>query len=175
MSNDVTNRSGSPAPVASPAAAGPVFQLQRVYLKDASLEMPHAPQIFLEQGAPQIDVQLDVSHENIADGMIEVVVRVTATARVGEKVLFLAEAKQAGIFELRGIPEAQLAPVLGIVCPGIVYPYLRANVADLITRTGLPPIHLAEINFEALYQQKNAPEAPGAAGLIVPPTSATRQ
>ncbi len=174
MIDDASQRSGSPAPGKPPAAGGPVFQLQRVYLKDASLEMPHAPQIFLEQGAPQIDVQLDVSHENIADGMVEVIVRVTATARVGEKVLFLVEAKQAGIFELRGIPEAQLAPVLAIVCPGIVYPYLRANVADLITRTGLPPIHLAEINFEALYQQKAAAAESGA-GLIVPPGSLTRQ
>jgi len=161
-----SNGAGSPAPV---------FQLQRIYLKDASLEMPHAPQIFLESGAPQIEVQLDVNHEQVSEGAIEVVVRVTATARVGEKVLFLIEAKQGGIFELRGIPEGQLGPVLGIVCPGIVYPYLRANVADLLTRTGLPPIHLAEINFEALFQQKSAQEAQGASGLIVPPASPTRQ
>jgi preprotein translocase subunit SecB len=156
-------------------AQAPVFQLQRIYLKDASLEMPHAPQIFLESGSPQIEVQLDVSHEKVSEGAMEVVVRVTATARIGEKVLFLVEAKQAGIFELRGIPEGQLGPVLGIVCPGIVYPYLRANVADLLTRTGLPPIHLAEINFEALYQQKAAADAQQASGLIVPSSSQTRQ
>jgi preprotein translocase subunit SecB len=142
--------------IATPTGTAPVFQLQRIYLKDASLEMPHAPQIFLESGAPQIEVQMDVANERIADNAMEVVVRVTATARIGDKVLFLVEAKQAGIFEMRGIPEAQLAPVLGIVCPGIVYPYLRANVADLVNRTGLPPIHLAEINFEALFQQKAA-------------------
>jgi preprotein translocase subunit SecB len=157
------------------APQAPVFQLQRIYLKDASLEMPHAPQIFLESGSPQIEVQLDVSHERVSDGAVEVVVRVTATARVGEKTLFLVEAKQAGIFEMRGIPEAQLGPVLGIVCPGIIYPYLRANVADLLTRTGLPPIHLAEINFEVLYQQKTAADAQNAAGLIVPSSSQTRQ
>jgi preprotein translocase subunit SecB len=157
------------------APQAPVFQLQRIYLKDASLEMPHAPQIFLESGAPQIEVQLDVSHERISDAAMEVVVRVTTTARVGEKVLFLVEAKQAGIFELRGIPEGQLGPVLGIVCPGIVYPYLRANVADLLTRTGLPPIHLTEINFEALYHQKAAAESQNASGLIVPASSQTRQ
>jgi preprotein translocase subunit SecB len=174
MTNE-TNSSGSGAAPAPAQAQTPVFQLQRVYLKDASLEMPHAPQIFLEQGAPQIDVQLDVSHQGVADGVIEVVVRVTAIARVSDKVLFLVEAKQAGIFELRGIPEQQLAAVLGIVCPGIIYPYLRANVADLLTRTGLPPIHLAEINFEALYQQKASQEPANAAGLIVPPTSQTRQ
>ena len=85
------------------------------------------------------------------------------------------KAKQAGIFEMRGLPADQFDPVLGIVCPGIVYPYLRANVADLLTRTGLPPIHLAEINFEALYQQKTGQSAPSAAGLIIPPSSQTRQ
>jgi preprotein translocase subunit SecB len=154
------------------APQGPVFQLQRVYLKDASLELPNAPQIFLEQGTPQFEVQLDVSHEGVVEGVREVVVRVTATARVNDKVLFLVEAKQAGIFELRGIPEDQMPAVLGIVCPGIIYPYLRANVADLLTRTGLPPIHLAEINFEALYQQKTGQNAQG---LAVPPASQTRQ
>lgn len=154
------------------APQGPVFQLQRVYLKDASLELPNAPQIFLEQGTPQFEVQLDVSHEGVIDGVREVIVRVTATARVNDKVLFLVEAKQAGIFELRGIPDDQMPAVLGVVCPGIIYPYLRANVADLITRTGLPPIHLAEINFEALYQQKLAQNAQG---LAVPPPSQTRQ
>ncbi|SPE23563.1 Protein-export protein SecB [Burkholderiales bacterium] len=164
--------SANPNPTATQS---PVFQLQRVYLKDASLEMPHAPQIFLEQGSPQIEVQLDVNHDSVVEGVVEVVVRVTVTARMGEKVLFLVEAKQAGIFELRGIPEQQLAPVLGIVCPGIIYPYLRANVADLLTRTGLPPIHLAEINFEALYQQKASQNASGASGLIIPPSSQTRQ
>jgi len=154
------------------APQGPVFQLQRVYLKDASLELPHAPQIFLEQGTPQFEVQLDVSHEAVVDGVREIIVRVTATARVNDKVLFLVEAKQAGIFELRGIPDDQMPAVLGIVCPGIIYPYLRANVADLLTRTGLPPIHLAEINFEALYQQKAGQTAQG---LVVPPASQTRQ
>ena len=143
-------------------APGPVFQLQRVYLKDASLEMPHAPQIFLEQGTPQVDVQLDTTHDPVVEGVTEVVIRVTTTARIGEKVLFLIEAKQAGIFEMRGIPDTQMPAVLGIVCPGIIYPYLRANVADLLTRTGLPPVHLAEINFEALYQQRLAAAAGGA-------------
>jgi len=162
-------------PTAASSGAGPVFQLQRVYLKDASLEMPHAPHIFLEQTQPQIDVQLDVDNQRLGDGVVEVVVRVTTTARVGEKVLFLVEANQAGIFELRGIPEEQLEPVLAIVCPGIIYPYLRANIADLLTRTGLPPVHLTEINFEALYQQKSGQGDGSPSGLIVPPSSATRQ
>lgn len=145
-----------------PAAGGPVFQLQRVYLKDASLELPHAPQIFLEQTAPQVDVQIEVSNSKVVDGIYEVVVRVTTTAKIGDKVLFLVEGKQAGIFEMRGIPNEQFEAILGIVCPNIVYPYLRANVADLINRTGLPSIHLAEINFEAMYQQRLA-QQPGLA------------
>jgi preprotein translocase subunit SecB len=138
------------------AAAGPTFQLQRCYLKDASLELPHAPRIFLEQQSPSIDVQLEVSNSSVLDGIYEVVVRVTATAKLADKVLFLVEGKQAGIFEIRNVPKEQFDPIIGIVCPNIVYPYLRANVADLVARTGLPPIHLSEINFEALYQQRLA-------------------
>lgn len=137
-------------------ANAPVFQLQRVYLKDASLELPNAPSIFLEPTSPQVDVQLEVSNEKVLEGIYEVVVRVTTTAKIGDKVLFLVEAKQGGIFEMRGIPNEQFDPIVGIVCPNIIYPYLRANVADLINRTGLPPIHLAEINFEAMYQARLA-------------------
>jgi preprotein translocase subunit SecB len=140
------NSNGSGAPAAS--AATPVFQVQRIYLKDASLEMPNAPGIFLEQGQPQIDVQLDVSSEPLAEGIVEVTIRVTVTAKVRDRVLFLVEAKQAGIFELRGVPHEQADQILNIVCPNIVYPYLRSNIADMVSRTGMPPIHLNEINFE---------------------------
>lgn len=142
------------APAADPNT--PTFQVQRVYLKDASLEMPNAPSIFLENEGPKVDVQLEVSNSSIVQDMYEVVVRVTVTAKVKDKVLFLVEGKEAGIFELRNFTEEQRGPILGIVCPGIVYPYLRANISDLISRTGLPPIHLAEINFEAFYQQRLA-------------------
>ena len=152
------------------APAGPVFQLQRCYLKDASLELPNAPHIFLEQQSPNIDVQLEVNNSAVVDGIYEVVVRVTATAKLGEKVLFLVEGKQGGIFEIRGVPNEQFEPIVGIVCPNIIYPYLRANVADLISRTGLPPIHLAEINFEALYQQRLAQQQAQAGASATAPT-----
>ncbi len=158
----------APAPAAPEENTAPVFQLQRVYLKDASLELPHAPAIFLEQEPPQVDVQLEVTHEKILDGIYEVVVRVTTTAKIKDKVLFLVEAKQGGIFEMRNIASDQFDAIAGIVCPGIVYPYLRANVADLINRTGLPPIHLAEINFEAMYQQRLAQLQAQAAGAGQP-------
>jgi preprotein translocase subunit SecB len=174
MTQHSTGAPGSDGATTS-TASGAVFQVQRVYLKDASLEMPHAPAIFLEQTAPQVDVQLDVGEEKIAEAIHEIVVRVTVTARVKDKTLFLVEAKQAGIFEVRGIPAQQIEPVLSIVCPGIIYPYLRANVADLVNRTGLPPIHLTEINFEALYRQKQAQNAAAASPLIVPPGTNTRQ
>lgn len=156
------------------AQQGPVFQLQRVYLKDVSLELPNAPQIFLEQEAPQVDVQLEVTHDKVIEGIYEVAVRVTTTARLKDKVLFLVECKQAGIFEMRGIPSEQFDAIVGVVCPGIVYPYLRANVADLINRTGLPPIHLAEINFEAMYQQRLAQQNQQTPSAVTP-ASPTKQ
>jgi len=173
----MTQKTESAGPDSAGAApgAGTVFTVQRIYLKDASLEMPNAPAIFLEQSAPQVDVQMDIGSEKIADGVHEVVVRVTVTARVKDKVLFLAEAKQAGIFEVRGLPTEQFDPVLGIVCPGIVYPYLRSNVADLVSRTGLPAIHLAEINFEALYRQRVTQSGQSQSPIIVPPGTNTRQ
>ncbi|HTD04775.1 protein-export chaperone SecB [Undibacterium sp.] len=132
----------------------PVFQIQRVYLKDLSLEQPNSPAIFLEQEAPSIEVAVDVGAEQIAEGIVESTVTITVTAKVKDKVAFLVEGKQAGIFEARNIPADQLDPLLGIGCPNIVYPYLRANIADAITRAGFPPIHLAEINFEAFYAQR---------------------
>jgi len=164
------NGLGAPA-----SASAAVFQVQRIYLKDASLELPNAPGIFLEQGQPQIDVQLDVSSDALAEGIVEVTIRVTVTAKVGDKVLFLVEAKQAGIFELRGIPQEQVDQILNILCPSIVYPYLRSNIADIVSRTGMPPIHLNEINFEVIYRQKQAQAAASKSPLIVPPGSNTRQ
>lgn len=132
----------------------PVFQIQRVYLKDLSLEQPNSPQIFLEQEAPNIEVAVDVNAGNLAEGIYESSVTITVTAKIKDKVAFLVEGKQAGIFEIRNIPVEQLDPVLGIACPNIIYPYLRANIADAITRAGFPPVHLTEINFEVFYQQR---------------------
>ncbi len=150
-------------------AEGPVFAIQRMYLKDLSLEIPHAPHIFLEPAQPTIEVQLDVGTEPIAEGIHECTVTVTITTKSADKVAFLVEAKQAGIFEIRGIPDDQMPMLLNIVCPNVIYPYLRSNVADAIQRTGFPPVHLAEINFEALYQQRlEAESSAREPGLIVP-------
>jgi preprotein translocase subunit SecB len=150
----------------------PVFQIQRMYLKDLSLEIPGAPRIFLEQQGPTVEISLDTAMESLTDTVHEVTVTTTITTKVGDKVAFLVEAKQAGIFEIRSIPAEQMPIVLNVVCPNIIYPYLRANVADIVQRAGFPPIHLAEINFEALYQQRLAQQQQAAAAqgpsLIVP-------
>ncbi|MDH6591032.1 preprotein translocase subunit SecB [Variovorax sp. TBS-050B] len=137
----------------------PVFQIQRVYLKDLSLEQPNSPAILLEQEQPTVDIQLGVDAQPVADGIFEVTVSATVQTKIGDKTVFLVEAKQAGIFEIRNLPEDQMGPILGIACPQIVYPYLRGNVADVIQRGGFPPVHLAEINFQAMYEQQQAQAA----------------
>jgi preprotein translocase subunit SecB len=138
----------------------PVFQIQRLYLKDLSLEQPNSPQILLEQAQPAVDINLAVGAEPIADGVFEVTVTATVTTKVNDKVLFLVEAKQAGIFEIRNLPQDQLQPIIGIACPGIVYPYLRAIVSDVCTRAGFPPIVLSEVNFQAMYESQQRSGSP---------------
>jgi preprotein translocase subunit SecB len=132
----------------------PVFQIQRMYLKDLSLEQPNAPQILLDQTQPQVDINLALSAEPVAEGMFEVSVTATVTTKVGEKTLFLIEAKQAGIFEIRNVPDEQIEGILGIVCPQMVYPYLRAVVSDVCTRAGFPPVLLTEVNFQAMFEAR---------------------
>lgn len=159
----------------------PSFSLQRTYVKDLSLEMPNAPEIFLEQEGPTVEVSINVGGQRLAETVYEATVTATVTTRIGDKVLYLVEATQAGIFEAANIPAEQLDPLIGIVCPTMLYPYLRANVADAITRTSLPPLHLTEVNFQGLYEQRvaqMAQEQQGQgqqdSGLILPP-GMTRQ
>ena len=134
----------------------PVFQIQRVYLKEVSLEQPNSPAILLEPEQPTVDIQLGVNASPVADGMFEVVVTATVHTKIKDKTVFLVEASQAGIFEIRNLPQEQMGPIMGIACPQIVYPYLRGNVADMIQRGGFPPVHLSEINFQAMYEQQQA-------------------
>jgi preprotein translocase subunit SecB len=137
----------------------PVFQIQRVYLKGASLEQPNSPAILLEQESPTVDIQLGVNATPVADGMFEVTVTATVQTKIKDKTVFLVEATQAGIFEIRNLPQDQMSQIMGIACPQIVYPYLRGNVADLIQRGGFPPVHLSEINFQAMYEQQQQQQA----------------
>lgn len=154
----------------------PSFSLQRTYVKDLSLEMPNAPQILLEQETPTVEVSINVGGQRLAESVYESSVTATVTTRINDKVLYLIEATQAGIFEAANIPAEQLDPLIGIVCPTMLYPYLRANVADAINRTSLPALHLAEVNFQALYEQRMAEMASQQkddqkedSGLIMPP------
>jgi len=132
----------------------PVFQIQRVYLKEASLEQPNSPAILLDQEQPSVDIQLGVEANPVAEGIFEVCVTATVQTKIQDKTVFLVEVKQAGIFEIRNLAQEQMGQIMGIACPQIVYPYLRGNVADLIQRGGFPPVHLAEINFQAMYEQQ---------------------
>ena len=137
----------------------PVFQIQRIYLKDLSLEQPNSPQVLLVQTQPQVDIQLGMAAEAVAAGLFEVSVTATVTTKVGDRVLFLVEAKQAGIFEIRNVPEDQLQGIISIVCPQMIYPYLRAIVSDVCTRAGFPPILLTEVNFQAMFEAQQAQAA----------------
>ena len=155
---------------ASNEVNNPIFQIQRIYLKDISLEQPNAPQIFLTPGEPTIQIEVDIQFGQLQGDLYEVIVIGNVTTRLEDKVLFLIEAQQGGIFELKNIPADQLEPMLAIACPSIIYPYLRSNIADLIGRAGFQPIHLAEINFHQLYEDRkqvntNADEG---SGIILP-------
>jgi len=140
-------------PQQQPAAT---FQIEKIYVKDLSLEIPHAPLIFTEQVQPEIQVQINTEAQQFGDGYYEVSVTATVTAKMGERTLFLAEAEQAGIFALRNVPATDIGPLLGIACPTVIFPYLRETVSDVITRGGFPPLLLAPISFEQLYVQQQA-------------------
>lgn len=133
---------------------GVVFNFEKIYVKDMSIEIPHAPAIFLETEPPALDTQLNIDAQNFADGMYEVVVTATLTTKLKERVVFLVEVRQAGIFEIRNVPQDQIDPLVGIHCAGMLFPYLRANVADVIVRAGFPALHLPNVNFEAFYAQR---------------------
>lgn len=133
-----------------------VFNIEKLYVKDLSLEIPHAPAVFLERESPHIDLQLHSQANSIEEGLYEVVITATLTARLKSKemVMFLVEVKQAGIFRLRNFPQGELEPALGAACPNILFPYLREIVSDTVVRAGFSPVILNPINFEALYQQQ---------------------
>jgi preprotein translocase subunit SecB len=156
--------------MSEPQQPATTFQIEKVYLKDLSLEIPNAPQVFMQQAQPQLEVRLDTGATPFSEGYFEATVSATVTAKVGDKTLFLAEAVQAGIFQMRNVPDADLKPLLGIACPTILFPYLREAISDLVTRGGFPPVLLAPVSFEALYlqrmqqQQQQPPQGPEGGG-----------
>ena len=135
------------------------FEMRRIYLKDASLEMPNAPKGFLEEDAPKISIEVSIATQALDEGNYEVDVTSTLTATHGDTTFFLLEAKQSGIFGITGIAGEHLDSILNVVCPSMIFPYLRSNVSDLMTRATLPPLYLNEINFEQIYQSKREQEA----------------
>jgi preprotein translocase subunit SecB len=149
----------------------PVFSIEKVYVKDLSLEIPNAPQVFLERETPQVDIQLHHNSTGVEDGVYQTVLTVTVTAKVGERTLFLVEAAQAGIFTARNIPQQELEPVLGIACPNILFPYVREVISDTVVRAGFPPVILAPVNFEAIFAaQRNQQQAQEPAVQIITPS-----
>lgn len=146
---------------AIPAAADnqPVYSIEKIYVKDLSLEVPNAPQIFLERESPNVDVQLHHVSKTVDDGIYQTELTLTVTAKVGEKTMFLVECCQAGIFAIRNVPNQDLEPILAIGNPNILYPYARETISDAIVRAGFPPVLLNPVNFEALFQAQKAQEA----------------
>ena len=135
-------------------AEQPSFQIEKIYVKDVSLEIPSAPQVFLQSQTPQLEIQVRHEAAGFAESLYEVVLTVTVSARVGEKTIFLAEASQAGIFAVRNVPAQEIEPLLAVGCPSILYPYARETISDLVTRGGFPPVLLSPVSFEALYAQR---------------------
>jgi preprotein translocase subunit SecB len=131
-----------------------VFSIEKIYVKDMSLELPNAPAVFLQQAAPEVEVQLSTGSQPVGEGYFESQLTVTVTAKIEDKVSFLVEVTEAGIFEIRNIPDTDMGPILGITCPNILFPYVREVISDTVSRAGFPPVLLNPINFEALYQQQ---------------------
>jgi preprotein translocase subunit SecB len=138
------------------APSGQSLKIEKIYLKDLSLENPGAPQSFTTQESPQVEVSLRSRGEQIEEAVFECVLTITVTAKTGDRTLFLVEAAQAGVFRISGVPLSEVQPVLGIHCPNILFPYIRETIADAVSRAGFPPVHLDPINFEMLYQQQLA-------------------
>jgi len=134
--------------------AQPVFGIEKLYVKDLSVEVPNAPEIFLEREAPQVEIQLNTGGRTVGDSVYEVVLTVTVTAKVGEKTVFLIEVGQAGIFRIQNVPEGEIEPLIAVACPNILFPYAREAVSDSVVRAGFQPIVLQPVNFEGMYMQR---------------------
>src|SRR6185295_10886889 len=154
MSEPTQPAGADPFGLQSAAPQQASFQIEKLYVKDLSLEVPNAPQVFIQAENPQLEIQVRNEGTQFAEGMFEVTVTVTVTARAGEKTVFLAEVAQAGIFAVLGVPAEDLDPLLGIACPTILYPYAREAISDLVTRAGFPAVVLAPVSFEQIYMER---------------------
>ena len=148
-------------------AQQPMFSIEKIYVKDLSLEVPGGPQTFMQSEQPQLEVQLSQQSQRVSDVLFEVTLVITVTAKRTDKTLFLVEVSQAGVFQIRNVSEADLAPVLGMICPNVLFPYARETVSDIVNRAGFPPVLLAPVNFETLYQQRLAEAAAQPSGSSI--------
>ena len=130
-----------------------IFNIEKIYVKDLSLEISNAPLVFMEPEAPKIDMQMHIDDKNVKESMHEVVLTVTITAKTKDKTLFLIEVQQAGVFQIINIAEEEMLPILNIVCPNVIFPYMRETISDIVTRAGFPPVILSPVNFEALFNE----------------------
>lgn len=137
----------------------PAFSIEKIYVKDLSLEVPNAPQCYLERDAAEINLQLQTAGEAVGDGIFNVVLTLTVTAKIGDKTQFLIEAAQAGIFQIRNVPNEELEPIVAVACPNILFPYARETISDAVTRAGFPPVLLSPVNFEAIYRDRLSQQA----------------
>ena len=135
-------------------APQPIFAIERIYVKDLSVEVPNAPEVFGEREAPQVDVNIANATREVQSGVYDVVLTLTITAKIKDKTMFLVEVAQAGVFQIRNVPPQDVGPLLGIACPNVLFPYARETISTLTTRAGFPPVVLAPVSFEALYQQQ---------------------
>ena len=142
----------------------PMFSIEKIYVKDLSLEVPGGLQAFMETEQPQLEVELSHRSQRVDGVLFEVIITITVRAKRGEKTLFLVEASQAGVFQIQNVPDSELAPVLGIVCPNVLFPYARETVSDTVNRAGFPQVLLAPVNFEAMYHKRNAETAAQSGG-----------
>ncbi len=144
----------------------PSFGIEKLYVKDLSLEVPNAPAIFLEQDAPEVSIQLNTAGQMVGENAYEVVLTVTVTAKLGEKTVFLVEVGQAGVFRIVNVPEEQLEPLIAIACPNVLFPYAREAVSDAVVRAGFQPIVLQPVNFEGMYMQRLQEQQEAAAAQL---------
>jgi len=144
------------------------FTVEKIYVKDVSFEAPYTPQVFNDQGQPQLNMNLNQKVGRLDGGLFEVILGVTLTCTLNEKTVYLAEVEQAGIFGLAGFDDRTLDMMLGTYCPNVLFPYVRQSISDLITNGGFPPFYMQPINFEALYAEglrRRAEQAQGSVAL----------
>lgn len=135
-------------------AAMPVFNIEKIYVKDLSVEVPNAPAIFLERDAPQMDLQINTQSAPVDNGFYQCILTLTVSAKIQDKSAFMVELQQAGIFRIENIPQEAMEPALSVGCPNILFPYAREAISDAVMKAGFPPLMLQPVNFEILYMQQ---------------------